>query len=216
VICAKDNPFAVSRIEALGYIPFSLSWEALMRRLRELDYTAAIVGTHGSGKTTLMKELEKKLQIHGIQTKTIFISNDVDLPWRIIQDKAASVPAGGVLFFDGACHLSRWRWRQLRRQAQRQKISIVVTSHYEGLLPTLVCCQPRPETLAGLVKQLLGDLHTDEQAECVKLFQMHRGNIRDCLRQLYDDVAENKDIWKNLKCIPLERGGSIHKWTNRI
>jgi ABC-type dipeptide/oligopeptide/nickel transport system ATPase component len=190
MICAKDNPFAVSRIHALGYIPFTVSWEALMRRLTELNFTAAIVGDHGSGKTTLLEALEKRLQISGIRTDTVFISNDIHLPWGTVLDKMKLLPAGGVLFFDGACHLSRWRWRQLRRQANRQKIGMVITSHDERLLPTLVCCRPQPDVLIELVKLLTGDIDPELHSDCVKLFAAHRGNIRECLRQLYDMYAD--------------------------
>lgn len=190
MICAKDNPFAVSRIHALGYIPFTLSLDTLLQRLAELNYTAAIVGSHGSGKTTLLEELENNLQISGIRTETIFLSNDIRLPWQTVCDKVSSLPEAGVLFFDGACHLSRWRWRQLRQQAQQQGIGMVITSHKEGMLPTLIHCRPNPETLIELVKHLLGDIDMNLQADCIRLYQTHQGNIRDCLRQLYDDFAE--------------------------
>jgi hypothetical protein len=189
MIFAKDNPFAVSRIHALGYIPFTVSMEALMQRLMEFNYTAAIVGPHGSGKTTLLEELEKKLQNNGVRTEAVFFSDDIRLPWKTVLDKAASLPAGGVLFFDGACHVSRWRWRQLRQQANRQKFGLVITSHDEGMLPTLVNCRPQPDILIELVKRLIDDIDPQLHAECVKLFQAHQGNIRDCLRQLYDEFA---------------------------
>ena len=190
MICAKDNPFAVSRIHALGYIPFTQSLDILMRRLAELNYTAAIIGDHGSGKTTLLEELEKQVKISGIQTENIFFNNDIRLPWQTVCGKVSSLPSGGVLFFDGACHLSRWRWRQLRQQAQRQGIGMVITSHKEGMLPTLFHCRPGPETLIELVKYLLGDIDIELRDECAKLFQTHQGNIRDCLRQLYDNFSQ--------------------------
>lgn len=190
MICAKDNPFAVSRIHALGYIPSTLSVESLTRRLTELDYTAAIVGPHGSGKTTLLAELTRHLQSNGIQTETVFISSDIRLPWRTVYDKVTSLPAGGVLFFDGASHLPWWRWRQLRRQVRRQKVGLVITSHEDGMLPTLVCCRGEQETLIELVKQLLGDITMEQHAKCTHLFEIHKGNIRECLRQLYDDFAD--------------------------
>lgn len=190
MICAKDNPFAVSRIEGLGYIPFTEPLDVILRRLAGMQFTAAIVGPCGSGKTTLLEELEKRLRSDGILTETVFISNDVVLPWRMIWEKAASVPAGGVLFFDGACHLSRWRWMRLRRLVRRRNIGLVITSHREGMLSTLVYCRPRPQMLTEIVKQLLGDIDQNQQAECMELFEIHRGNIRDCLRQLYDRFAE--------------------------
>jgi hypothetical protein len=192
MIAAKNNPFGAQRIQAIGYLPQELSWQQVKTRLKQLDYTGAIVGPHGSGKTTLLRHLEKQLSQSGIQTKKLFINLDTKLPWQTINNCIHSIPPKGVLFVDGANHLPFLRFRQLRFITQKRHIGLVITSHHEGLLPTLVHCRPHLELLTELTKRLLPKDQTIRLSHLEALFESHRGNIRECLWQLYDEYAEDR------------------------
>ena len=192
MIVAKNNPFTANRIRSIGYIPQGLPLEQIESRLKQLDHTAAIVGPHGSGKTTLLQHLEKQLNQSGIQTKMLFINLDIKLPWRKIKNCIDSIPPKGVLFFDGANHLPFLRFKQLRHFTRKRNIGLVITSHRQGLLPTLTLCRPRLEFLTELTERLLGKHDTIEPSHLANLFDTYRGNIRDCLWQLYDEYAEGK------------------------
>ena len=198
MIAAKNNPFGVQRIQAIGYIPQELSWQQVKARLKQLDYTASIVGPHGSGKTTLLRHLEKQLSQSGIQTKKLFINLDTQLPWQAIKNGVYSMPPKSVLFFDGANHLPFLRFRQLRFITHKRHVGLVITSHHEGLLPTLVYCRPHLELLTELTKRLLPEHQTIGQSHLAALFESHHGNIRECLWQLYDEYAEQLDIVNRL------------------
>lgn len=191
MIAAKDNPFSVSRIHALGYQPQGISWKAIDRRLERLNFTAAVTGPHGSGKTTFMEQLSDRLTEKGVTLKKLFINQDSRLPWRTIRQSVLSIPPGGVLLFDGACHLSWWRWRQLKRLTATQKIGLVITSHDEGLLETLLRCETSPSLLNELVSQLAKPSPPLSRDTLNRLFAACGGNLRDCLRQLYDDYAQS-------------------------
>lgn len=173
----------------MGYLPQAFSLPQLCEHLEQLDYTAAIVGPHGSGKTTLLRELEKHVRQSGIQTEMLFISLDVKLSWRVIRNTIDSMPPQGVLFFDGACHLSFWRFRQLRRRMRKRNIGMVITAHREGLLNTLTVCRSSPALLEDIVSHLLDGNTICSGSYLADLLQTHHGNIRDCLWQLYDEYA---------------------------
>ena len=66
----------------------------------------------------------------------------------------------------------------------RRAGGLVITSHRPGLLPTLFECETSPELLAGIVGELAGS-----EVEAGELWARHRGNVRDALRELYDQWA---------------------------
>lgn len=190
MIAAKNNPFGAKRIQAIGYLRQELSCQEIRTRLKNLDFTAAIVGPHGSGKSTLLRDMEKQLSQSGVQTKKLFINLDTKLPWQTIKSCVDSMPPQSVLFFDGANHLPFLRFRQLRSMTEKRRVGLVITSHHEGLLPTLIHCRPRLEFLMELTKRLLPEDQMIPQSYLTALFKSHGGNIRDCLWQLYDEYAK--------------------------
>ncbi len=193
MIAAKNNPFGAKRIRAIGYLPQELSCQEIISQLEKLDYTAAVVGPHGSGKSTLLRDMEEQLSQSGVYTKKLFINLDTKLPWQTIKECVCSMPPKSVLFFDGANHLPFLRFRQLRSMTQKRSIGLVITSHDEGPLPTLLVCRGRLDLLTELTQQLLPEHQTIRQSHLAALFESHRGNIRDCLWQLYDDYAEYEE-----------------------
>lgn len=189
MIRAKDNPFAVHQWERVGYIPQSENLAQLVERLARLGYTAAIVGPHGAGKSTLLSHLEKCLSRRGVATAKLFRNLDTRLPWRRVKEAIGAMPSEGVLFFDGANHLPFLRFQQLKRMTRKRSIGLVTTSHTEGLLPTLTICKPRPALLSQIVQMLTANHTTYAENHLDDVFRRHNGNIRDCLRQLYDEYA---------------------------
>lgn len=199
MLAARHNPFGAGRLGTIDYIPQELSWEQLLIRLKALDYTAALIGPHGSGKTTLLRGLEKRLRQAGIPTAMLFVSLDVALPWPAVRSAIRSLPPGGVLCFDGACHLPWFRFRPLCRLTRKRKTGLIITSHTEGLLPTLMHCRTGVGLLRDLTERLLGEQEAIAPSHLAGLFEAHRGNIRDCLWQLYDEYADNMRVLKSCR-----------------
>lgn len=59
---ADSNPFAQQRLERLPFhFPDNRTWEAHLRDLHRLGYRAAIVGPRGSGKSSLLRQMHRRL-----------------------------------------------------------------------------------------------------------------------------------------------------------
>lgn len=175
---ARENPFASWRVERIRYRPQGVGWDAIMSRLESLRYRAAIVGPDGSGKTTLLEDLAARLSGR-FRVRLIIRDNADEMP---------AVPTafspGEVVLLDGGDRLSWAGWNCLRWRARRGA-GLIVTSHRDGLLPTLIETRTSFELLRELVRELTAEPPDDLEA----LFLRHRGNVRDVLRTLYDRRA---------------------------
>ncbi|MBL8849862.1 MAG: hypothetical protein JNG89_09265, partial [Planctomycetaceae bacterium] len=78
--------------------------------------------------------------------------------------------------------------RLLKRRAGRHA-GLVVTLHRSGRLPTLIDCRTSSDLLESIVARLAPDDVDHLRGELPALFHRHQGNIRLCLRSLYDRYA---------------------------
>ena len=142
---AADNPFTVQKLGRLRYRLDGLSWEALLDRLALLRYRAAIVGPHGHGKTTLLKELAPRLEERGFRIRCLMLHEGER---RLGRDRRKilfrDLAPHDLLCVDGAEQLGRWAWQALRWRS-RAAGGLLITAHRPGLLPTLVTCETTPE-----------------------------------------------------------------------
>jgi hypothetical protein len=152
----------------------------MLARLAELRYRAAIIGPKGSGKTTLLEDLAARLAAKGIRGRMIRL----DSTGRRLPD-LSGVHEREIVLCDGAEQLSRVDWWRLRLQSRRAA-GLVITSHHRGLLPTLHRCRTSPALLWELTVALGARVGNER---CVDLHDRHRGNLRDAMRELYDEVS---------------------------
>jgi hypothetical protein len=183
---ARENPFRAECVLSLPYRLAGTTWEALLDRLEALHLRAAIVGPEGSGKTTLQEELELRLRERGASTRWLRLcrENRPDAA-RLTRQLFDAARPGDVLFVDGAEQLSAWAWRRFARRAGGQR-GLIITTHRAGRLPTLIECGTSPELLQALVDELLLESDASARGDLTELFHRHRGNLRSCLRELYD------------------------------
>ena len=173
---ARDNPFGSTRVEKLRYrLPEGLTWDGLLERLAALRFRAAIVGPHGHGKTTLLKEIALRLSARGFRVRTVTLREEERRVGRL-----RGLDADEILLLDGAELLGRLSWLRVRFACRRAG-GLIVTSHRTGLLPTLMECETSPELLFDLVKELSG-----EEKEVSELFERHCGDVRAVFWELYD------------------------------
>jgi hypothetical protein len=184
---ARDNPFAVQRLGALAYRLDGMSWEALLARFAALGCRAALVGPEGRGKTTLLEELGRRLQAAGWRPRTLVLQRgERRLAAAARERLLAALGPTDLLLVDGAQELSPLAWHRLRRHS-RAAGGLLITSHREGMLPTLVTCRTSPELLAALLAELAPrPLGLPPPAE---LFARHHGNLRAALLEAYDRCA---------------------------
>jgi GTPase SAR1 family protein len=183
---ARDNPFAADRVLAYRYEPQGWTWDELMGRLRDMRYRGAIVGPHGSGKTTLVEDLRSRLDEAGLPTIYVQLWADKRRlsrgDWSRLAAARTSRP---IVLLDGAEQLSPLRWLQLLLRVRKCR-GLIVTVHRPGRLPTLVETTTSPDLLRRIATSLdpgqdLGDAED--------LHARYAGNLRDALRELYDRRA---------------------------
>lgn len=190
---AKDNPFQVSRIESLA-VRLPTTWDQLLERLHRLRCRAAIVGPHGTGKTALLLELCRRLEQQGYRVRHLRLSVQCRSLRRAGAPRVlAGISRRDIVAVDGAEQLNWLQWWWVR-WVSRRAAGLIITSHRQGRLPTLIGCRTSVELLRDLVDELLearGQISEDVLRE---LFDRHQGNIRDCLRELYDRWANGEQL----------------------
>jgi hypothetical protein len=172
---ARDNPFATHRVESLlAFDPAWLdtTWEAILNDLRKHDYRAAIVGPHGTGKTTFLDALCPKLLQLGFEIRRYFF-NDQRSPARI-----SPAPPDSITIVDGAERLSFLERRRLLKTCPR----LLLTQHRRSTLPHLIETKSTPAMLQSFAQKLAPELAIAPDL----LYQKHHGNLREALRECYD------------------------------
>lgn len=186
---ARDNPFAVERIQAIRYRPVNMTFDQSLARLHELNYRAAIIGPEGSGKTTLLEDLQQMLQQKGLRANLTFVNDTSRFDSPACRRLLSELTRDTILLLDGADLIRRWDWSLLKRHTITHTSGLVITSHRRGLLPTLIECTTSPALLKEIVSDLLPRGRTIPMAFLDSLYLRHQGNLRACLRELYDLYA---------------------------
>ena len=180
MISASENPFATFRVESLlAFKPewSGTSWEKIDTDLEKLNYRAAIIGPHGSGKTTLMEALEKRLRDRG-ETLVNFFLND-ETP-KLPEPLPATVDQNTIILLDGAEQLGPIAWRRFLRRI-RQARGLIITAHRTGRLPLLL----KTESSPALLQRCIDVLDPTSSVSAEKLYKRHRGNLREALIECY-------------------------------
>ena len=182
----SENPFASHRIDGLAYRGKGLGVGSLCRRLERLGGRAAIVGPEGSGKTTLLEQLANTLAADSV---LVTIHRGSGRPWHAARAQLPlSVTPQHAVLVDGAEQLGPIAWFRLMRVTRSARF-VVATLHRPGRLPTLVECDTDHDLLRELVMELAPSDAPSIEPELEGLFERHGGNIRSCLRELYDVCA---------------------------
>jgi len=184
----RDNPFTTDRIEALSFrLPAGLTWESFLDRCSAAKWRGAVVGPQGSGKTTLFEQLVPKVQERGFVPHLFRVRADSTVAERqTLFTKVRSLRAPDLLLLDGAEQLTTREWLTVH-SAAGGAAGCLITVHRTGRLPTLLETKTSPALLIELAAELAGERLTN--AEAAALFKRHFGNLRECLRTLYDKKA---------------------------
>ena len=183
---ARDNPFATERVHAIRYRPLNTTFDRLLARLHELNYRAAITGPEGSGKTTLLEDLQRVLEQKGFRTRLVFVNDTSHLDSPACRQLLSELTRDQIVLLDGADLIRRSDWSLLKRHTITHAYGLVITSHRRGLLPTLIECSTTPALLREIVADLQPQSRTLTTEFLDSLYERHEGNLRACLRELYD------------------------------
>ncbi len=185
MIPAHENPFRASRIDAL---PFHFEQQHLSQvweRFHSHRWRGVLVGPHGSGKTTLRETLERRLRAEGWSVHQIILTDTITPTWSLLHGHIQSCGAKTIVSLDGLDRLGPFLWWRFQR-ATPHCGGLLATSHVTGRLPLLYQHTTSPTLLKHLIGLLLTDQATLPDHEYQRLFDRHHGNIRNCLRELYD------------------------------
>ncbi|UCD49950.1 MAG: hypothetical protein JSW27_20775 [Phycisphaerales bacterium] len=189
---ARQNPFAVDRVQTIRYRPLEITFDDVLARLHTLDYRAAIVGPQGSGKTTLLEDLQQALERHGARARMVFVNDTSPLDRPTYGHLMSQLSGDDIVLLDGADAIGYPRWLSLKRHILKRAAGLVITTHRPGRMPTLIRCTTTPELLTDIVDRLLPPGQTMDAAVLRRLYHHYRGNIRNCLRELYDLCAADR------------------------
>jgi energy-coupling factor transporter ATP-binding protein EcfA2 len=189
IVSPPSNPFSTRFIRP-GAMPFlfppAMDVERLVVRMREFNWRGAIVGPHGSGKSTLVESLRAELLRAG---RRIIRAALHDGQRALPGDLLASRPwdSDTILILDGYEQLSVWNRHRLERDVGRAGCGLLVTSHRPTQLPELYRTAVDCELLERIVKRLVADGQSRISDDDIRhVFSLHGQNAREALFALYD------------------------------
>lgn len=145
---------------------------------------AAIVGPHGTGKSTLLRALERELAAAGRAAGIVQLRHRSDVVAVLASLRRAD--RGSVLGVDGWERLGRITAAAVRLVARARGVRLLVTTHRPAWMPTIASTAASLPVLEALVAHLPdhgGLIEADDVAEA---FARHAGNLREALADLYD------------------------------
>lgn len=193
---ARENPFRTERLQQLRFRTPARAGDAgpstpVWSELEALEFRAAIVGPHGTGKTTLLREAGETLRAQGLSPVHWFLADDRPNPSvASMLREATALGPHQVLLFDGAGHLRPLVWKLVHRAA-RSAGGLIITDHVPGRLPTWVETASDPALLASLTQELLGGDRLIAPVELERLREECDGNLREVLLSLFDLSARD-------------------------
>lgn len=186
---ARANPFRSERIESLRFRLAEPGWNALLDRFAAARWRGLLLGPHGSGKTTLREELEQRMRADGWTVRALVVDDRQRLRWADLAALIADATPRTLISIDGLDRVGAWQWWRLSRLT-RDAGGVLATSHVCGRLPVLYQHHTSPELLEDLVCDLVGREHGAAlRTRSRQLFTDLCGDVRACLRQLYEDAA---------------------------
>lgn len=185
----RSNPFATRYIRP-GALPFlfppSVSAESLVADFAQRGWRGAIIGPHGTGKSSLLLALLPEFERQGrklIQQQ--LQGGQRALDWTALARQRWT--SATLVIIDGYEQLSLWQRLLLRARCYQRGAGLLVTAHQPVQLPTIFTTQPTPELVQRIVQQLV--LAGDDRitpGDVAAAFARQRGNIRETLLELFD------------------------------
>ena len=185
----RENPFRSRRIRP-GAIPFFFpagqNAETFVERLGQNNWRGEIVGSHGSGKSSLLAALIPVIEKAG---RNLILLELHDGQRRLPSgwDRYVRSAPSPIILVDGYEQLSRWSRFWLRIGCRRNGWGLLVTTHASVGLPPLY----QTEITFDLAKRIVAHLTQGKTPPSLdealaKSLAAQGGNLRETLFDLYD------------------------------
>lgn len=190
----RTNPFA-TRHTRPGVVPpldhdgRPQDLRGLLARLEGMP-AAAIVGPHGTGKSTLLAAVIAELTTAGRSVRLLHLRRRCDGLTALAV--ALRAPPGETLAIDGWERADPLTAAAIRIAARFRGGQLLVTSHFPRGIPTLVRTAASRLLLEAIVARLPDHGGLIGQADLAAAFARHPGNIRDALGELYDRFERHR------------------------
>lgn len=181
MIRADQNPFRTSRLLSLPVHWGDDSLEGILARWHAAGRRGALVGPHGTGKTTRLRALAARLAAEGWQVVWIqWHDNGTSTPadWRAALRE--SNPRT-VACLDGSENLGLFSAYELHRRTLRTDGVLATLHRASRRLPTLSRHAPDPELFAAHAELLAPGCSLAAR----EAFGSARGNAHEAFRRLY-------------------------------
>ena len=184
----------MQRIQRIAYRFETGDWGSQLAALERLHFRAAIVGPQGTGKTTLLRELFVRLRSENRPRADHFFLPRKQIEQRqMVTTVQESLRQGRVVLIDGMERLPL-AWRILLFCSAGADARLVVTAHRPLWcppirLPTWIYTQSSDNALCYVLRQL-EMAQPDIETYARRRLAENGGNIRNVLRELYDNHAE--------------------------
>lgn len=183
---ASLNPFATGRVERLlAFDPglIGTSWAEIEERWASLGHRACVTGHHGSGKTTFVDAMAKRLARVGRVERLFF--NDSTRGLSDADRKVLDACGGAFLLVDGDEHLP---WRE-RRELMRGSIgarACLFARHRRRGLPELLRLKSDPVLAKRLLERISPEWGAILGGELSGRLQKNSGNLRELWLECFD------------------------------
>lgn len=184
-----SNPFATrftapGRLEPLDGAGVPIDLNHMVERFAQCGGMGAIVGPHGSGKSTMLVHLAAALERNGRTTTCIRIRS-----WRCLTGALAAVVAvgrGGIVCVDSWECLGSVAGVIVKRAAGMWGRGLLVTTHRRCGFPILVRTETNTALLQAIVRRLTVPDGRIGMGDVEDAFVRTAGNLREALFRLYD------------------------------
>ena len=187
------NPFSSRHVRPGRLQPLTAETKirdlpALMATIRAAGGSAAIEGSHGTGKSTLMVALAGELASAGRLAGNLQLRSTRDcltalgLVWR--------AEPGSTVCLDGWERLGWPGSLAVRCLARMRGCDLLVTSHRPTGLPLSIVLAGSLRLLRAIVAELPDHGGLIQDQDLVTAFARHEGNLREALCDLYDRFEE--------------------------
>ncbi len=173
---------------------FNESFIAQLRKSR----CGVIVGNHGTGKSTLLRELAGQLELDmpggaWVQLTQSNHLSEILSNVRTLTQCLRTAASGGVIVIDGAEQIPALVRRWIAWRCRRHQQFVLATSHHDITgYETLY----RTGLTPGLITELVDDLLPDSTDETSPTLRSH---VQDHLRTLnLDEIKNLRDLWDDL------------------